>query len=318
MMGYTDRHFRYLMRLIAPHTRLYTEMVTGGALTRGQSHHLIEFNPEEHPVALQVGGSDPEQLAACARLGHAHGYDEINLNCGCPSPRVSSGRFGACLMAEPVLVAECVAAMRASVPIPITVKTRLGIDDLDSYEHLHKFVATVARQGCVVFIVHARKAWLSGLSPHENRTVPPLDHERVYRLKRDFPDLTIVINGGITTATEALRHLAAVDGVMIGRLACQDSHRLAVIEQALFGNTPRSRLEIAAAYRDYAAGQLELGVAAPHLCRPLLGLFHGEPGARRWRRLLSEARDRSDIGMIDRAIEVAKKNGADPRVRPIH
>jgi tRNA-dihydrouridine synthase A len=288
MMEWTDRHCRYFLRLISPHALLYTEMVTTGALLHGDRERFLNFDPAEHPVALQLGGSDPAALAQCARYGYGQGYDEINLNCGCPSDRVQDGRFGACLMAEPQLVAECVAAMRAAVPIPVTVKTRLGIDDLDHDEHLHRFIGTVAQAGCEVFILHARKAWLSGLSPKENREVPPLQYERVYALKRAFPSLTIVINGGVTSAAAARDHLSFVDGVMIGREAYHNPYMLAEMERALFDSESPSRQAVVEDFARYMERELDAGVPMRAMTRHVLGLFNGLPGARRWRRELSE------------------------------
>jgi tRNA-dihydrouridine synthase A len=227
MLDWTDRHYRYFARLITRHTLLYTEMVTTGALIHGERDRFLRFDPAEHPLALQLGGSDPDEMATCARMGADWGYDEININVGCPSDRVQSGRFGACLMAEPGLVADCVAAMKAVVEVPVTVKSRIGIDDLDSYELLAAFTDSVATAGCDVLIVHARKAWLKGLSPKENRDVPPLRYDVVERLKRDFPALTMVVNGGITTLQQAKAHLQTLDGVMIGREAYQNPWMLA-------------------------------------------------------------------------------------------
>lgn len=288
MMECTDRHFRYLARLISRHTLLYTEMVTTGALLHGRGRELA-YDPAEHPLALQLGGSAPEDLARCARRAAAAGFDEINLNVGCPSDRVRAGRFGACLMAEPHRVAACVGAMRAAVDLPVTVKTRIGIDDRDSYEALAEFVATVAQAGCETFIVHARKAWLRGLSPKENREVPPLRHDVVYRLKRDFPGLEIVLNGGLRALDEVVAALGYVDGVMIGRAAYEDPWLLAAVDRRLFGDPrpPVRRDAVLAGYLEYARDQHRLGVPLSVLRRPLLGLFRGMPGARRWRRALT-------------------------------
>ena len=290
MLDWTDRFFRYLARRISRHTLLYTEMVTTGALLHGDPGRLLRFDPAEHPVALQLGGSDPEALAAAARLGENWGYDEIDLNLGCPSDRVQSGRFGACLMAEPGLVAECIGAMREAVTVPVTVKHRIGIDHQDSYEALSHFVETLARAGCRTFIVHARKAWLQGLSPKENREVPPLDYARVHRLKRDFPHLEIVINGGITdldTAEAQLRHL---DGVMIGRAAYHDPWLLAEADRRLFGDPHPlpDRRSVVREMLPFIERELARGVRLNRITRHMLGLFHGRPGARAWRRLLSE------------------------------
>ncbi len=290
MMDWTTRHCRRFLRLITHHALLYTEMVTTGALLHGDVPRFLAFDPAEQPLALQVGGSDPGELAACARLAEAWGFVEINLNCGCPSDRVQSGRFGACLMAEPALVADCVAAMRGACSLPVTVKTRLGIDDLDSDELLHAFIARVAAGGCDTFILHARKAWLQGLSPKENRELPPLQYERVYRVKTAFPDLRIVINGGFRSIDDAAAALQLVDGVMIGRAAYQDPWCLASADQRLFNAPPAaaSRHGVVEAYLPYVHRMAAAGVPMGALCRHLLGLYHGQPGARAWRRHLSE------------------------------
>jgi tRNA-dihydrouridine synthase A len=290
MLDYTDRHFRWFVRRITRRTLLYTEMVTTGALLHGgDRERFLGFDDDEHPVALQLGGSDPRELADCARLGAERGYDEINLNVGCPSDRVQSGRFGACLMAEPALVADCVKAMRDAVEVPVTVKHRIGIDERDSYEALCDFVGTVAAAGCDAVVVHARKAWLSGLSPKENRTVPPLRYDLVHRLKRDFPGLTIVINGGIESLDAAQAQLGHLDGAMLGRAAYHDPWVLAEADARIFGEAPRqlSRREVAEAMLPYIAAQATAGVPVSRITRHLLGLFHGVPGARAWRRALS-------------------------------
>ena len=310
MMDWTDRHCRYFLRLLSRRTLLYTEMVTTGALLRGDAARHLRFDPAEHPVALQLGGSEPAALAASARLGEAAGYDEINLNCGCPSDRVTVGRFGACLMAEPELVAECVAAMRAAVRIPVTVKTRIGIDDLDSYEHLARFVATVAAAGCGVFVIHARKAWLKGLSPKENREVPPLRYEVAAAIKRDFPALQVVLNGGITTLGQVQEHLRTFDGVMIGREAYGNPWLLARVDSTVFGapDPATTRAEVIARYREHVARGLAEGQPLSRMMRHTLGLFHGEAGARAWRRTLSEGAPRAGAGLevVDAALaEVA-------------
>jgi tRNA-dihydrouridine synthase A len=291
MLDWTDRHFRWLIRRITRHTLLYTEMVTTGALLHGDPERFLAFDAEEHPVALQLGGSDPGELAACARLGEARGYDEINLNVGCPSDRVRHGRFGACLMAEPRLVADCVRAMREAVAVPVTVKHRIGIDDLDSYGALCAFVGTVAEAGADAFVVHARKAWLRGLSPKENRTVPPLRHDVVHRLKRDFPAQPIVINGGIASLDDALGQLAHVDGAMIGRAAYHDPWLLAAADERVYGDVPQAltRGDVAEAMREYVSRQVACGVPALRVTRHILGLYHGVPGARAWRRAISGA-----------------------------
>jgi tRNA-dihydrouridine synthase A len=299
MLDYTDRHFRWFIRRITRRTLLYTEMVTTGALLHGgDRERFLGFDDDEHSVALQLGGSDPHELAVCARLGAERGYDEINLNVGCPSDRVQSGRFGACLMAEPALVADCVMAMRDAVDVPVTVKHRIGIDERDSYEALCDFVGTVAAAGCDAFVVHARKAWLSGLSPKENRTVPPLRYHVVHRLERDFPESTIVINGGIESLDAAQAQLEHVDGVMIGRAAYHDPWVLAGADERMFGDAARpiSRREVAEAMLPYMAAQAAARVPVSRITRHLLGLFHGVPGARAWRRALSGSGSGSGSG----------------------
>lgn len=303
MMDWTDRHCRYFLRLLSPGALLYTEMVTTGAIIHGDRDRFLRFDAAEHPVALQLGGSEPAMLAACARIGQDYGYDEINLNCGCPSDRVQNGRFGACLMAEPQLVAECVAAMIEAVAIPVTVKTRLGIDELDSDEHLHQFIDTIAGAGCRTVILHARKAWLSGLSPKQNREIPPLQYERVHAAKRAFPQLSIVLNGGITTVAQAQSQLAHVDGVMIGREAYQNPFLLAALEQALFDGEAVSRASVITRYASYVERELAGGTPLRSMTRHILGLFNGLPGARRWRRVLSEQQDAEALGA--RLLEVA-------------
>lgn len=296
MMEWTDRHCRYLLRLISPHALLYTEMVTTGALLHGDPDRFLAYNSEEHPVALQLGGSEPAALARCARMAEEAGYDEVNLNVGCPSDRVQSGRFGACLMMEPSLVAECVAAMVGAVRIPVTVKHRTGVDDQDSYEAMENFVSTVRAAGCRVFIVHARKAWLSGLSPKENREVPPLDYDSVYRLKAQHADLEIIINGGITRADQVRTHLEHCDGVMIGREAYHNPWFLDELETLIEATPGRDRKAVAAGFIEYARREVERGNAVKHLTRHILGLFQGQPGARAWRRYLSENAHRSGVG----------------------
>ena len=291
MMDWTDRHCRYFLRLISPHVRLYTEMVTAAALHHGDTGRLLDFDEAEHPVALQVGGSDPELMAAAAQMGAKRGYDEININVGCPSERVQSGSFGACLMAEPDVVAECVRAMRDSVDVPVTVKSRIGIDDHDDYDFLRRFVDAQAGAGCEVFVVHARKAILKGLSPKENRSVPSLRYDRVYALKAEFPQLTIVLNGGVTTLAECHEHLEHVDGVMIGRQAYHDPYLLAELEAALLAPADwqaPSRDDVVERMLPYIERELSDGAELQHITRHLLGLFAGQPGARQWRRYLSE------------------------------
>jgi tRNA-dihydrouridine synthase A len=289
MMEWTDRHCRYFHRLIAPDVLLYSEMVTAPAIVHGDREKLLGFSEAEKPVVLQLGGSDPDMLARCAAVGEQWGYDEINLNCGCPSDRVQSGRFGACLMAEPVLVAECVAAMQRAVSIPVSVKSRIGIDDFDHYDFLKIFVETVAGAGCRIFIIHARKALLKGLSPRENREVPLLKYDYAYRIKQDFPDLHITINGGIKTADEVTEHLRHVDGVMIGREAYQNPWLLHALQRAHFkaddNETPAGVVE---KMLPYIRDQLARGVKLSAITRHMLGLFQGVRGARAWRRILTE------------------------------
>jgi len=290
MMDWTDRHCRYFLRQFNPSAMLYTEMVTAQALHHGDRAALLRFVPAEQPVALQVGGSDPGLMAAAATLGEDAGYAEINVNVGCPSDRVQSGRFGACLMARPAIVADCVRAMRDACALPVTVKTRIGIDDNDSYEWFCRFVEPVADAGCDTFIVHARIAVLGGLSPKENREVPPLNYPRVYRLKDEHPDLNVILNGGITDVDQVREHLRQVDGVMIGRRAYHDPWFLTEIGRALDPDAalPAHRREIVDAMRPYIERELEGGAELKHIARHMLGLFAGQPGARAWRRHLSE------------------------------
>jgi tRNA-dihydrouridine synthase A len=304
MMDWTDRHCRYFHRLLSPRARLYTEMVTSAALVRGRQLRLLEHSQQEHPVALQLGGSDPHELAQAARDGAQAGYDEINLNVGCPSDRVQSGRFGACLMREPALVGECMRAMRDAVDVPVTVKCRIGVDDQDDYAGLQHFTETMLNAGVQVMTVHARKAWLQGLSPKENREIPPLDYERVYRLKREFPALTVVINGGISTVEQVRSHLDQVDGVMLGRAAYHDPYLLAAIETALYGEPLPTRDEVVRQLRPYVEAELARGTALKHISRHLLGLYQGEPGARAFRRTISEGAHLPGAGweLIERAL----------------
>jgi tRNA-dihydrouridine synthase A len=308
MMDWTDRHCRWFHRQLSRHARLYTEMVHAHAVLRGDRGRLLGFDPIEHPVALQLGGSDPGLLAQAARIGADWGYDEINLNVGCPSERVQSGSFGACLMREPVLVADCVAAMRAAVPatIPVTVKCRIGVDDQDDDADLFRFVHTVATAGCATFIVHARKAWLKGLSPKENREIPPLNWPRVQRLKREFARLSIVINGGITTLDAAIEAGAGLDGVMIGRAAYHDPWLLACIERAWFGaeGAADTREQVMDELTGYARGFTARGERVAHLARHIVGLYQGEPGARAFRRVLSTESTRP--GADWRVLEAAR------------
>jgi tRNA-dihydrouridine synthase A len=298
MMDWTDRHCRFFHRLLTAHALLYTEMVTADAVLHGNRERLLGFSPEEHPVALQLGGSDPAKLAEAAAIGADYGYDEINLNVGCPSDRVQEGRFGACLMAEPDLVADCVAAMQARIAVPVTVKCRIGIDDQDSEADLERFVCTVAAAGCRTFMVHARKAWLRGLSPKENREVPPLDYGRAWRLKAAHRQLEIVINGGIGSLAEAEAHLAHVDGAALGRAAYQDPYLLAEVDRRLFGGaaTPRSRRQVIDALLPYTERHLRAGGRLNNVVRHILGLYHGQPRARAFRRHLSERAPREGAG----------------------
>ncbi|MBQ4770567.1 MULTISPECIES: tRNA dihydrouridine(20/20a) synthase DusA [Pectobacterium] len=306
MLDWTDRHCRYFLRQLTNQTLLYTEMVTTGAILHGKGDYLA-YSEEEHPLALQLGGSDPQALAQCAKLAEQRGYDEVNLNVGCPSDRVQNGRFGACLMGEAVLVADCIKAMKDSTSIPITVKTRIGIDDQDSYEFLCDFIQTVAERGeCDTFIVHARKAWLSGLSPKENREIPPLDYPRVYQLKRDFPALTIAINGGVKTLEEAKTHLQHLDGVMMGREAYQNPGILAQVDRELFGidATMPDLAGVVRAMYPYIERELSGGASLGHITRHMLGMFQGIPGARQWRRYLSENAHKpgADAAVVERAL----------------
>lgn len=299
MLDWTDRHCRYFHRKLSTQTLLYTEMVTTGAIIHGKGDFLA-YNQEEHPLALQLGGSNPQDLAHCAKLAQERGYDEVNLNVGCPSDRVQNGRFGACLMGEPQLVADCVAAMRDVVDIPVTVKTRIGIDDQDSYEFLTDFVSTVSEKGgCEQFTIHARKAWLSGLSPKENREIPPLDYPRAYQIKKDFPHLMVAVNGGVKTLDETLEHLQHLDGVMIGREAYQNPYILAEVDQKVFGlDTPiKKRKQIVEEMLPYIEQQLAKGAYLGHITRHMLGLFHNMPGARQWRRHISENAHKPGAGI---------------------
>jgi tRNA-dihydrouridine synthase A len=299
MMECTDRHDRYFLRLIAPNVLLYTEMVTTGALIHGDYERFLRFDALEHPVALQLGGSDPEKLAHCARLGESFGYDEINLNVGCPSDRVKSGQFGACLMLDPARVADCVAAMCAAVKIPVTVKCRIGVDDHDSYEELTHFMQTISNAGCEVFIIHARKAWLTGLSPKENRDVPPLRYDVVRQIKQDFPHLTIIINGGIKSVADVDEHLKFVDGVMIGREAYSNPYFLAELEKKFFSahDSVLLRQEVMEKFIPYVEEQLAGKTRLSSISRHVLGLFQGQKGARLWRRFISENAHRDGAGV---------------------
>jgi tRNA-dihydrouridine synthase A len=317
MMEWTDRHCRYFHRLLSRHALLYTEMVTTGALLHGDVPRHLRFNPEEHPLALQLGGSEPADLAACAKLGEAWGYDEININCGCPSERVQRGAFGACLMAEAPLVADCVKAMVDAVSVPVTVKHRIGIDRNESYAFVRDFVGTVAQAGCKTFIVHARNAWLQGLSPKENREIPPLRYELVYQLKKDFPGLTVSVNGGITTSAQVQAHLQQVDGVMVGREAYHNPWWLAQWDAAFFGALPSVLTrelveEQMVEYMEREAAQH--GTAWYPIARHMLGLRHGQPGARRWRQVWSDHRLKHLPAREVMALAHAAASGAAPVV----
>ena len=298
MLDWTDRYCRYFLRQISRHVVLYSEMVTTGALLHRDPARFLDYHPDEHPLALQLGGSEPGDLARCARLAEEWGYDEVNLNVGCPSDRVQNGRFGACLMAEPNLVAECVAAMAGAAGKVVTVKHRIGIDDRDSYDELTRFVETVAAAGCSAFIVHARKAWLKGLSPKQNREIPPLQYGSVYRLKQDFPRLQIIINGGFKTMAQVEQQLTHVDGVMIGREAYQNPWMLADVDSRIFKQpaSARSRKEVVERMLPFVEQQQALGVPVHRITRHMLGLFQGQPGARSWRRHLSEHAHRPGAG----------------------
>ncbi len=289
MMDYTDRHCRYFLRQITRCALLYTEMITSHALVHGDASRLLAYHPDEHPVALQLGGNDPKDLAYCAKLGQDFGYHEINLNVGCPSDRVSAGAFGLSLMKNPALVARCIRAMQKAVSVPITVKTRIGVDDYDDDAYLNSFIRQIADTGCKVFILHARKGWLRGLSPKENRTIPPLNYQRVYQLKQDFPELTIIINGGIETLQQSTQHLAQVDGVMLGRAAYHNPYLLHSVDQLFYAQTEvvPTRQEIVERMFPYIEQHLAIGGKLHSITRHMLGLMQGEPGAKNWRRNLS-------------------------------
>lgn len=308
MMAWTDRHARYFLRLISKHTLLYTEMVTTGALIHGDRPGFLRYHPEEHPLVLQLGGSNPAELAECALMAEDVGYDEVNINVGCPSDRVKKGRFGAGLMAEPELVAECVAAMRSKVSIPVTVKCRIGIDDMDEESALDKFVGIVADAGCEHFIVHARKAWLQGLSPKENRDIPPLKYDVVYRLKQARPALTVTINGGIKTLAAMHEHLQHVDAVMLGREAYHNPYLMAQFDSQFYASEvpAPTRDEVIHAMLPYIEQELKEGVRLHSITRHLHGLFLGCPGAKSWRRYLSENDNKENAG-IEVLLEALKR-----------
>lgn len=317
MIDWTDRHCRFLHRHLSARALLYTEMITTGAIRFGDREKLLGFSGCEHPVALQLGGSEPDELARCAAIGAEFGYDEINLNVGCPSDRVQSGRFGACLMQDPTLVAECVAAMKAAVTVPVTVKCRLGIDDQDIEEPLDRFVDGIVAAGVDAIWVHARKAWLNGLSPKENRTIPPLDYDRVFRLKQRLPDIFIGLNGGIDDLDAAVRHLESIDGVMLGRASYQNPMLLCSVDRRIYGAAADTDpLAAISAMIDYAGSELERGTRLSAITRAMIGMFHGLPGARSWRRVLSEDAVKPGAGpeVIERALaEVDFASASDGR-----
>ena len=304
MLDWTDRHERYFLRLMSRHAYLYSEMVTTGALLYGDRDRYLQFNHQEQPVALQLGGSDPKDLAECAKMAQDYGYNEVNINVGCPSERVQKGAFGACLMAEPQLIAECVDAMRSVVSIPITVKNRIGIDEQDEEKSLRQFIDIVSQAGCNTFIIHARKAWLKGLSPKENRDVPPLNYELVYQIKREFPQLELIINGGIKSIESSQQHLQFIDGVMLGREIYHNPYLMMQVDATIYGDAGEnfSRKQILQQYFTYIEQQLGQGVYLKHMSRHLLGLFQGQPGAKAWRRYLSENAHKEGAG-----IEVLQK-----------
>ena len=313
MMDWTDSHCRAFHRVLAPHARLYSEMVHANAVIHGDRARLLAMAPSEHPVALQLGGSEPALLAQAARIGVDAGFDEVNLNCGCPSDRVQAGRFGACLMREPALVAEGVAAMIKAVPgVPVTVKCRLGVDDDHEWDHFLGFIDTIAAAGCVTFVVHARNAWLQGLSPKENREVPPLRYDWAYRLKQERPMLQVIVNGGIADAAEATTHLDHVDGAMLGRAAYHTPFLLHELDTAWFGGEALSRGDLLRAYRPYVEAQLERGVFLKHIVRHVLGLFAGQPGGRAFRQVLSEGSHKpgADWSLVEQAVALTVRDRA--------
>jgi tRNA-dihydrouridine synthase A len=310
MMDWTDRHCRAFHRIITARALLYTEMITSAAIKHGRREHLLGFSPLEQPVALQLGGADPDDLALAARIGEQFGYCEVNLNCGCPSDRVKEGRFGACLMAEPALVADCIAAMRAAVRVPVTVKCRIGIDEQDEEESLCRFALAVKQAGCATLIVHARKAWLHGLSPKENRAVPPLNYDLVYRLKREHPDLEIVLNGGISSLDEAEAHLAHVDGVMLGRLAYQHPFVLSEVDRRFFGAAEpgKTRADVLFGFLPYVLEEEAKGTPLSRMTRHMLGLYHGHYGGRLFRRILVEEAHRAAAALFRRALAATERS----------
>lgn len=320
MMDWTDRHCRYFLRLFSRHALLYTEMVTTGALLHGEAERFLKFNAKEQPVALQLGGSDPADLAAAAKMGEQAGYREINLNAGCPSDRVQRGKIGACLMAEPELVADCMQSMQEAVSIPVTIKCRIGIDELDSLEHLSHFVGTVAKSGTQCFIIHARIAVLEGLSPKQNRDIPPLNYERVFSIKEQYPDLEIVINGGIRSMDQIKKMLGKVDGVMLGREAYQNPGMMAQVDQEIFdSNLPiLTQQEVLEQFIDYAREEMINGTALKHMSRHILGLFQGQPGAKQFRRYLSENahKDNAGVEILEHAGSFIRSHSLDKEELP--
>ena len=307
MMDWTDKHCRYFFRLLSACTQLYTEMITSKAILRGDKNRLLDYNSSEHPLVLQLGGSDPKEMAQCAHIAKQWGYDEVNINVGCPSDRVLSGSFGACLMKEPDLVASCVESMIDASDIPVSVKSRIGIDDMESYNRLSDFVARIHKKGCQHFIIHARKAWLQGLSPKENRTIPPLKYPWVYQLKRDFPQLKITLNGGVTECNEVVKHLDHVDGVMLGRAIYHQPYLLADIDSKVFGKKGifRTREQALVDYMTYIKNQLKQGVPIRAMTRHILGLYHGQNNAKFFRRLLSGKT--VELSHLDEWLEFTKK-----------
>ncbi len=312
MMDWTDTHCRVFHRILAPGARLYTEMVHANAVIHGDRQRLLGFEASEHPLALQLGGSDPALLAQAARIAADWGYDEVNLNCGCPSDRVQAGRFGACLMREPELVGECVAAMAAAVDIPVTVKCRLGVDEDNDYDAFAAFVDRQVQAGAAMVVVHARNAWLKGLSPKENREIPPLRYDWAWRLKAERPGLPVVLNGGLATVEAAQAQLAHVDGVMLGRAAYHDPYVLHLLDAAQTGATPRSREDLLGQMRPYVEARLQEGLALKHITRHLLGLYHGQPGGRGFRQVLSEGAHRpgADWSLVEQAVQVTREQAA--------
>ncbi|MBS7816213.1 tRNA dihydrouridine(20/20a) synthase DusA [Wohlfahrtiimonas chitiniclastica] len=309
MLNWTDRHCRYFYRLMSKQALLYTEMVTTGAILHGDTDMHLRFNAKESPIALQLGGSDPKDLQTAAKIAEDYGYTEINLNCGCPSDRVQKGRFGACLMTEPELVAECFDTMQSAVNIPVTIKNRIGIDHQDDYAFVHRFIDVVSQAGCKTFTVHARKAWLSGLSPKENREIPPLDYDRVYQLKHDFPELMLILNGGIQSPEQGLSVMNNLDGVMLGRAVYHSPFLMNEVDHLYFGDeaSDQSPFDVLAALKPYVESELAAGVRVHHIGRHLLGLFNGYPKSRQWRRHLSENmfKDDADFTVFEDAVKKA-------------